>query len=405
MKTADLDNPHPHKTARKIFLAMNIVLLIVATVILVIFIFLAISRGFMDSASFTFFCIALAIFVLSPLGIVGARYGPKGKEPFLIFLLIYYFTFFTILGVFVIFSLFYNFGDNPVTTAIQGYVMAFEASIRLWISSAGILSSFLSIIFQTPLLAGILLAVFLSLIIFSMGLAVYLMGYRPFLKANIIFGSAIIFIAGIVLSVFSVQFGDDLDFGGSLSFLDVILTVVGVVVCVAAVAGTICGIFIVKCFMGLHIYFVVLVVLMGLLIVIGLVVIVFPGIFWVMLAESLTEGCTDLTGSEYSKVCEKEMKALFHSSCNSTQDLIDKYNQTYPARGECSLADIRNKVVNSHIESLLDVVDMIGIGALGIAVVLLYVSVILLISLNSNWEARRPLKINPKTVRRRVHRD
>ncbi|KAK2963140.1 hypothetical protein BLNAU_1673 [Blattamonas nauphoetae] len=301
--------------------------------------------------------------------------------------------------------MFYAFSSNIISQSIETFGDSLEENLQIWLSTLGPFAEFFYILTGNTMLIGVGIALLAIIILLGLILSAYLIGYRHFIKANLIFGSIFIVLSGILITVMSIIFRDQLNIGADLASFGWILLALGIVIAVIALGGTACGFVPNKCFVGLNFYVILLLVLMGVLVVFGLVILVFPGLFWETMVEALSEDCESTSEKGYAETCQEQMKLYFNLMCNTTQEQIDKYKGQFAVKGECSYADIKDRIVNNLIQGILSNLNLIAFASILISVIFLYVVIIVLVALNSNWEGTGAMRVDLTTAKQKVHRD
>lgn len=157
------------------------------------------------------------------------------------------------------------------------------------------------------------------------------------------------------------------------------------------------GLFVQTCRLGLHTYASVLLFFMGFIIVIALILLLFPTFFMPMLGHLISEQCLasavegDTTG--FGAVCATEMDEYFARHCGPRTPLN---LTTYAARGRCSELDVVDDVANTVLFGLFTNVQFIAFLALLIALIIFYLLLMIVLSLNHTFKSEGVKVVVPR---------
>lgn len=226
--------------------------------------------------------------------LLSIRFGPKGKEAHLSCLIIYYFVvFIVIIAVFVI-GMFYFYSNNFIRETVESVGEDLADNLAIWLEINIGSTTLIDILGGNSSVVVILVTLISALFLSALGVCGYLIGYELFIKANLSFGSIFVFLAGVAIAIISMLFRNQLNLGGDFSFFYLILFSVGIVIGIVGVGGCVCGLMPKKCYIPLHIFALLLIIIMGVLAVFGIIVLLFPAMFWQPLVDSISESCADV---------------------------------------------------------------------------------------------------------------
>ncbi|KAA6391269.1 MAG: hypothetical protein EZS28_013205 [Streblomastix strix] len=324
---------HPKPWAQRLFLALNALILLMGLGFIIVFAFAYSNIDFRNFVTIVFGVIGLILGILAVIGALGSRYGPKGKETYLSCLVIYFFTLFIIVIFVVIAILYFIFSNNYIKETLGTFGQDIVDNLALWLRNLGTVAKLFYQLSQQAVLIVVLMSILSIILVFGLFISAYIMGTRSFIKANMSFGSIFVVLSGIALGAFGLSYREELDLGGTFGDLGLILVIGGALVVVIGIAGIVFSTSPVKCYLPLNVYALLLLVILGVLLVFGVVVLLFPG-------------------------------SIYY-------ELLDKDCATYQTRphfeidkGYCSQSDIWDKVANNILNGILSSLELAAFTAI-----------------------------------------
>ncbi|KAH7817978.1 uncharacterized protein MONOS_15365 [Monocercomonoides exilis] len=390
---------HPKPIAQVLFIVSNTILFLVGVALFVLFMYI-VSSKIAASVLITVFAIISVILIILPiLGCIGSRFGPKGKEAHLSCLVIYYFILFILLIAIFIISMFFFYSDNFVKQTISTFGQELANSLAAWLINVGGVAEVLNVFTGNPVVVTVMIVLLSIVLLLCLILCAYIIGYELFVKVNLSFGSLFILAAGVAILVMSIIFKDFLNIGGDFSFFGWILLGVGIVIIVLGSSGCVCGMMPRKCNIGLHLYALILIIVLGVFAVFGVVILFFPAMFWQSLVDSISDACLSKENIGVADQCHKTMDEYFEATCYGYGATI----ADAPSKGPCSVVDIVDRVANNILNGMMSYLQTVAFAGLVIAIVFLYVVLIVLIALNSTWETQGVKKVDLLMAKQKTH--